>query len=247
MTNYDQLAIAYAHNFVQVYNIPALTSSELSESFNIENQLIYQIQCQIRCILYSARFFGTHLSNLVLASGTVFNQVHLWKISEKNENGDGKVLREFIGHEGVIFGVRFSPDGSMLASVSDDRTIRIWSLTNPNQPPCINFGHTARVWDCDFVDEYIVSISEDATCRVWKNGLMTAVTNNDKNNNDDTTMDCLACWEGHTGKNIWSLGISTDHKIVATGGQDSGVRLWSLTSIKENNIGKKKKKKITHI
>ncbi|CAO3623930.1 unnamed protein product [Cunninghamella blakesleeana] len=244
MINYDQLAIAYAHNFVQVYNIATLLpSSPLTsiESFNMENQLIYQIQCQIRCILYSARFFGTHLSNLVLASGTVFNQVHLWKINDKNEEGDGIVLREFIGHEGVIFGVRFSPDGSMLASVSDDRTIRIWSLTNPNQPPCINFGHTARVWDCDFVDEYIVSISEDATCRVWKNGLITTTNSgNDDNksntNNNDSTMDCLACWEGHTGKNIWSLGISTDHKIVATGGQDSGVRLWSLTSIKENNI-----------
>ncbi|CAO3609505.1 unnamed protein product [Cunninghamella echinulata] len=233
---YDQLSIAYAHNFVQVYNLSSLSNN----SDNIGCNLIYQIQCQIRCILYSARFFGTHLSNLILASGTVFNQVHLWKINEKNEHGDGIVSREFIGHEGVIFGVRFNHDGTMLASVSDDRTIRIWPLTTistetngKQQQPWVIFGHTARVWDCDFVDDYIVSISEDATCRVWKNGLMAT---NENSNMNDTSMDCLSCWEGHTGKNIWSLAISTDHKIVATGGQDSGVRLWSLTSIKENNI-----------
>jgi WD40 repeat protein len=180
------------------------------------------------------------LDDLLLASGTVFNQVHLWKVVNVNDEGYGQVSRELIGHEGVIFGVRFSQDGSMLASVSDDRTIRVWSLTNVKQAPLVVYGHTARVWDCQFVDEYLVSISEDSTCRVWKNGLMaTRINENGGIDMGDSSMDCLACWEGHVGKNIWSCAISPDHKMVATGGQDSGVRLWSLTSIKENNIGKR--------
>ncbi|KAI9258743.1 WD40-repeat-containing domain protein [Phascolomyces articulosus] len=95
--------------------------------------------------------------------------------------------------------------------------------------PLVIFGHTARVWDCQFVDRYLISISEDATCRVWKNTLMAK-------GEGDEDGDCLACWEGHIGKNVWSCAVSPEHKIVATGGQDSGIRLWSFVSIKNNNI-----------
>lgn len=59
----------------------------------------------------------------------MFNEVHVWKVFEMDDNQDGVVVHRLVGHEGVIFGVRFSDDGSMLASVSDDRTIRVWSLT----------------------------------------------------------------------------------------------------------------------
>lgn len=69
----------------------------------------------------------------MLASGTVFNEVHLWRISDRNGDGDGVVSRRLIGHEGIIFGLRFDPDGTMLSSVSDDRTIRVWSLVDERQ------------------------------------------------------------------------------------------------------------------
>lgn len=118
------------------------------------------------------------------------------------------------GHEGVIFGVRFNQDGTRLASVSDDRTIRVWALDGAETR--VLYGHTARIWDCQFVDDYLVSISEDATCRVWKGE------------------ECIACWEGHVGKNVFSCAIHAD--VVATGGQDSGIRLWSLLSVRNNKI-----------
>jgi hypothetical protein len=50
-------------------------------------------------------------------------------------------------------------------------------------------------------------------------------------------MDCLACWEGHAGKSVWSCAVNPNKRLVATGGQDSGVRLWSLKAIQENHIG----------
>ncbi|KAI9317701.1 WD40-repeat-containing domain protein [Dichotomocladium elegans] len=213
-----ELAVAFAHNQVEVYSV-----------HDEKLVLIHKVQCEVRCILYSARFHGKTKQELMLGSGTVFNEVHLWNVFNTNEAGDGVVHNRLIGHEGVIFGVRFSEDGSMVSSVSDDRTIRVWPLAKQSTKPLVIWGHTARVWDCQFVDEYLVSISEDATCRVWRNLMIT-----DPDNRDD--MDCLACWEGHIGKNIWSCAISPEKKIVATGGQDSGIRLWSLVSIKNNNI-----------
>ncbi|KAK3813245.1 MAG: WD40-repeat-containing domain protein, partial [Benniella sp.] len=86
------------------------------------------------------------------------------------------------------------------------------------------FGHTARVWDCQIVGQYLVSVSEDASCRVWRNPLLTNV------NDVDDMSDCLACWEGHEGKSAWSVAISS-HGVVATGGGDGGIHLWRLDSI----------------
>lgn len=37
----------------------------------------------------------------MLASGTVFNEVLLWNIRNKGQNGDGIVLQRLIGHEVV--------------------------------------------------------------------------------------------------------------------------------------------------
>lgn len=102
-----------------------------------------------------------------------------------------------------------------------------------SKQPLILFGHTARVWDCQFVGQYLVSISEDSTCRVWKNALLQEDVADEDNENDN---DCIACWEGHASKNVWSCAINPEHNVVATGGQDSGIRLWSFVSIKNSRI-----------
>lgn len=232
-----QMTLVFAHNYLEIYDFKST-----------KPELLYSVQSEVRCILYSARIFGSTHETLVIASGTVFNQVQLWKPFVKNEDGDAVVHQKLTGHEGVIFGLQFNPDASQIVSVSDDRTIRIWPLSADNErqqtqkvnqllliifvnskQPLVLFGHTARVWDCQFVDDYLISISEDSTCRVWKNTLITPADQDDNG-------DCISCWEGHASKNVRSLAINPENKIVATGGQDSGIRLWSLSSIKDNKI-----------
>ncbi|KAG2172335.1 hypothetical protein INT43_004877 [Umbelopsis isabellina] len=216
-----EIAIAFAHNYVEIYDITTGTPTKN-----------WYIQCEEQCILYSARFFGHTRETLVLGAGTVFNEVHVWKVMEKNEEGFAPVHHRLVGHDGVIFGIRFDDDGQFLVSVSDDRTMRIWSLKNDQRKCHVIFGHTARIWDCHIVNRYLVSVSEDTTCRVWNNPYLVQ----DEEGGAEASMDCLACWEGHTGKNVWSCAVSPNKQLVATGGQDSGVRLWSLKSIQENHI-----------
>ncbi|KAL1918325.1 uncharacterized protein VTP21DRAFT_2985 [Calcarisporiella thermophila] len=211
-----ELAVAFAHNTVEIIDRRARS--------------LYRVQCQEHCILYAARFFGRHRKELILAAGTVFNEVHVWRVMEQDSHGEGTIWKRYLGHEGVIFGVRFSADGKMLSSVSDDRTIRIWRLEEKDTKPLVLWGHMARVWDCHFADKYLVSISEDTSCRVWKNTLL------DENSEVASTTDCLECWEGHAGKSVWSVAISPSNRIVATGGGDSGIRLWSLLSVGHNKI-----------
>ena len=37
-----------------------------------------------------------------------------------------------------------------------------------NKPEVIVFyGHTCRIWDCVFFENFLISSGEDRTCRVW--------------------------------------------------------------------------------
>lgn len=125
---------------------------------------------------YSARFFGSHLEHIIVASGTVFNQVLLWKVQgKKDESNRTPVLQRLTGHEGVIFSINFNKSGTLLSSVSDDRSIRLWKVTNLTtfesngfvEPLLVVYGHAARVWDAKLLETCFVSIGEDLVCNVW--------------------------------------------------------------------------------
>ena len=91
-------------------------------------------------------------------------------------------------------------------SVSDDRSIRIWSIDDTS---CIQilYGHTARVWDARFLSDghRMVSIGEDAACIIW-------------NCNEGTI---LKKFEGHKGK-IKDLHLYVAYLI-------SGLKTFILT------------------
>jgi WD40 repeat protein len=83
-----------------------------------------------------------------------------------------------IGHEGVIFRIVWSETGEFIATVSDDRTVRVW-LANTGQQLYVGWGHIARLWDAVFLgsgwsmssaqkgDRLVATCSEDGTIRVW--------------------------------------------------------------------------------
>lgn len=92
-----------------------------------------------RPILYSANLRLLTPESILVAGGTVFGEIIVWKYHLASARWD--LLYVFTGHEGSIFGVSISPEleiapggvkARLLASCSDDRTIRVWDITERN-------------------------------------------------------------------------------------------------------------------
>jgi WD40 repeat protein len=125
----------------------ALLSLEVIDSSSPETETaisIYQLATSVKSILYSADVIALSPSHVLMASGTVFGEIIVWSCflgSEESHraNAVGSIHHFFTGHDGSIFNVRISPQipslngvksGRLLASCSDDRTVRIWDISD---------------------------------------------------------------------------------------------------------------------
>ena len=89
-----------------------------------------------------------------------FEWDYLWKLCERD-----LTLR---GHQGKIGNLAFSPDGQMLATGSDDHTIKLWSVADWSEQATLR-GHERAVSDLAFSPDgrELYSGSFDGSLRHW--------------------------------------------------------------------------------
>jgi WD40 repeat protein len=78
------------------------------------------------------------------------------------------LLHSLVGHADAVWDAEFGP-GDRVITVSNDKTVRVWSLTS-NDPPIVLSGHDAGLTSLAVTPdgERIISASSDGTAKLWR-------------------------------------------------------------------------------
>lgn len=146
-------------------------------------------------------------------SGPWSNQIYNALLKTLNDAGGPIVFR---GHTAAVRSVVFDWTGEMLASGSDDGTVRIWDPHQNDAEPIVLSDHNRSIRSLVFNrnNHVLVSVGDDNSVRLW---------NIDRSNPDPKLLN------GHNDR-VWTVAVSTDGKMLATGGADSTVMLWDLNN-----------------
>jgi WD40 repeat protein len=112
-----------------------------------------------------------------------------------------------------VTAVTFSPDGSLIATASEDRTARIWEIASGDQLRELS-GHSSEVNAVAFSPDgsLIATASEDHTARIWH-----------------ALKGTLTVLRGHT-SGVTDVAFSPDGSLIATASSDTTVRIWRTTT-----------------
>ena len=123
-------------------------------------------------------------------------------------------LHATLTHDSPVNSIAFSPDGSLLASGSEDSVVRLWIPDTETLQATLH-GHAASVLSVAFSSDgsLLASGSADGTVRLW----------------NPHTEALQATLHGHTAS-VLSVAFSPDGLLLASGSANGTVRLWNLVT-----------------
>lgn len=133
--------------------------------------------------------------------------------------GESAPLMVFDGHVAEVNSLRWDPTGSLLATGSDDKTAKIWSMTQ-DTPLLTLSGHTRDVYSVAWSPSrasLLATASFDGSVRIW------------------STLDgsSLLLFANHKFP-VYTVCFSPDGTYLASGSYDKNIHIYRL-SIEERN------------
>jgi WD40 repeat protein/serine/threonine protein kinase len=123
----------------------------------------------------------------------------------------------YIGHHSEVLSVSWSPDGTRLATASEDHTAKVWDAVGGREMLTLN-GHTAAVssvsWSPD--GTWVATGSHDGTAKVWEVAGARE----------------MRTLRGHTGP-VYAVSWLPDGTRLATGSGDRTTKVWHAADGRE--------------
>uniref|UniRef100_A0A672Z389 U3 small nucleolar RNA-associated protein 13 C-terminal domain-containing protein n=1 Tax=Sphaeramia orbicularis TaxID=375764 RepID=A0A672Z389_9TELE len=223
------------HNFALFCSIltsPITTSNTMSKHMldtfqNVKLIIIYTVpplSLMWQFVGYSdevldVKFLGKNDSHIVVAT----NSCQL-KVFELQTNS----CQILYGHTDTVLSLDVFKKGSLFASCAKDRSVRVWQMdADSGQVHCVARGssHTNAVGSitCSrMTASFIVSGSQDCTVKVWDLPADLSTTGTDV-----YELTVRATEKAHD-KDVNSVAVSPNDKLLASGSQDRTAKLWSL-------------------
>lgn len=168
--------------------------------------------CTVRGHRGAIQALSVSLTGRQIVSGCALGWVKVWAIAPLESQPELECQADLVGHTDAVRTVVFSGDGTVLASGSVDRSVRLWDRATGR---CLQVWteHHDRVHTLCFAlnTPLLISGSYDRTLRYW---------------NLDTGA-CDRVWE-HEGDLMHATVCTPDGRLYAIGTEHHQINLWDL-------------------
>lgn len=180
----------------------------------------------VTAVCFQKKPFLRGNTNFFLFSASNDNTLKAWNIAsimyrnseespKKSRNPDKKsviAIHNVIAHKKEINHLNISHNDKLIATCSEDKTIKIWSFPDLKlQGTCK--GHLSGVWQSSFspIEKIIASSSSDSTIKVW----------------NLNTFQCTKTLQGHDGSVLQVDFLGNGLQLLSCG-SDNLIKLWNL-------------------
>ncbi|XAR61466.1 hypothetical protein NMG60_11035174 [Bertholletia excelsa] len=221
---------------------------------------ISEVRCPDRCLLYSMRIWGDEVEALRIASGTIYNEIIVWKVVPENHTSSQSRVKD---------------TDNLISSVDDGLHLHIadaqaaWHYEAVHL--CRLVGHEGSIFRIAWSDDgcKLMSVSDDRSARLWEVAFTCSMVFGsylagpvlfghnarvwDCCLSDSLIVtageDCTCClWEAdgsqikmireHIGRGIWRCLYDPDSSLLVTAGFDSQIKINRLnaSSLKSSEV-----------